>query len=173
MKKSLKSFSMYKRSQTRLDSSKGERVLFRSIMCPLREKCPRDARPRWPTSNTKSITKFGEECPYAHHPMELKFPESIVTKLAASKETIKNLKGKIDTEKPREVFKPSGPLTDCSGCNSKSSKHIGGPCNLCRYKEQAGNEARKFVDKERMNSLRRSMEKRESADAKEDKKEMS
>ena len=102
-------------------------------MCPLKEKCPSDKRPRWPTSNTKSITKFGSDCPYAHHQMELRFPESILTKHSASFETIKNLRAKLDTEKPKDVFKPAGALFDCRGCNSKSSKHIGGPCNLCRY----------------------------------------
>lgn len=172
MRKSMKSFSVYKRSQTRIDISKEEKILFRSIMCPLKDKCPRDMRPRWPTSNTKSITKFGAECPFAHHPMELKFPESIITKLSASHQTIKNLRDSIDTMKPKEVFKPSGALFECSGCNSKSSKHIGGPCNLCRYKEMAQNSSAKFNDKKRMQSLRRSMERRESKDEKEDQKEL-
>lgn len=129
-------------------------------------------RPRWPTSNTKSITKFGEECPFAHHPMELKFPESIITKLSSTHQTIKNLRDSIDTQKPKEVFKPSGALFECVGCNSKSSKHIGGPCNLCRYKEMAQNSSAKFTDKKRIASLRRSMDKRESKDEKEDQKEM-
>jgi hypothetical protein len=93
LKKSLTSFSVYKRSQTRAELSKGDKILFRTIMCPLREKCPKDMRPRWPTSNTKSVTKFGEECPFAHHQMELKFPESIITKLSSTRHTIKNLRG--------------------------------------------------------------------------------
>ena len=143
----MRSFSTYKRSQSRADMTKGEHILFRSIMCPLKEKCPRDQRPRWPTSNTKSNTKFGDDCPYAHHQMELKFPESIVTKLSSSYQTIKNMRSKVDFDKPREAFKPSGPLFDCSGCNSKSSKHIGGPCNLCRYKEMANKSSEKYVFK--------------------------
>ena len=141
-------------------------------MCPLREKCPKDMRPRWPTSNTKSITKFGEECPFAHHQMELKFPESIITKLSATHNTIKNLKSQIDSAKPKEVFKPSGPLHECSGCNSKSSKHIGGPCNLCRYKEMANISSAKFSDKGKAEKFRRSLSKRETRDEKEDQKEM-
>lgn len=168
LRKSLTSFSVYKRSQTRADLSKGEKILFRTIMCPLREKCPKDMRPRWPTSNTKSITKFGEECPFAHHQMELKFPETIITKLSATHNTIKNLKGQIDSAKPKEVFKPSGPLHECSGCNSKSSKHIGGPCNLCRYKEMANLSSAKFSDKQRADKFRRSLSKRETRDEKED-----
>lgn len=65
----MRSFSTYKRSQSRGDG--GEKILYRTIMCPLKDKCPKDMRPRWPTSNTKSKTKFGEQCPFAHHPMEL------------------------------------------------------------------------------------------------------
>ena len=159
MRDSMRSFSTYKKSMTRLEVSKGEKLLYRSIMCPLKDKCPKDMRPRWPTSNTKSITKFGEQCPYAHHLMELKFPESILTKLKAMKQTINTLRGRMDSEKPREVFKPSGALFDCVGCNSKSSKHIGGPCNLCRYREMANNESSKYVDKKRTQSLRNSLEK--------------
>lgn len=173
MRKTLRSFSVYKKSLTRLDVTKGEKILFRSIMCPLKEKCPRDMRPRWPTSNTKSITKFGEECPYAHHMMELKFPETIITKFNSMSNTIKQLRDKVDAEKPKEVFRPSGALFDCVGCNSKSSKHIGGPCNLCRYKEMAATSSAKFVDKKRMESLRKSLDKRESEEVKQEQKEMS
>jgi len=113
----MKHFDTYKKSQTRLDLSKGERILFRTIMCPLKDKCPKIKKPRWPTSNTKSFTKFGEECPFAHHPMELQFPESIVTKISANVQRIKNLEQKLVNEKPREAFKPTGTLFDCIGCN--------------------------------------------------------
>ncbi len=165
LKKSLRSFSSYKRSQTRMDDGK-EMILYRTIMCPLREKCPSDMRPRWPTSNTRSKTKFGQECPFAHHPMELQFPESIITKLSASRHTIKALREKVDKEKPKDVFKPSGKLFDCVGCFQK------GPCNLCRYKEMADKSSAKFNDKNRKESLRRSMEKRESSEVKSDYKAM-
>jgi hypothetical protein len=82
------------------------------------------------------------------------------------------LKSQLDTERPREVFKPSGGLFDCIGCNSKSGKHIGGPCNLCRYKEMAKTQCDKFVDKKRMESLRKSMDKRVSKDEREDTEEL-
>jgi hypothetical protein len=129
-------------------------------MCPLKEKCPKVKNKRWPTSNTKSFTKFGEECPYAHHSMELQFPESIMTKLSANTQRIKKLEQKMIDNKPKEVFKPSGTLFDCIGCNQKSGKHIGGPCNLCRYKEMADNESKKYTDKDRKNSLMRSIERK-------------
>ena len=168
----MRSFSQYKRSQTRLDSSKPEKILYRSIMCPLKDKCPRDQRPRWPTSNTKAVTKFGQECPYAHHPMELRFPETIFSKLSAGFQTIKHIKGQIDTAKPKEVFKPAGGLFECVGCNSKSGKHIGGPCNLCRYKEMAKTQTDKFNDKQKKESLRKSMDKRVMREEHEDTDEL-
>ena len=84
IKRDLRSFSTYKKSQTRADMSKGEKIIYRTIMCPLKNKCTKDKRPKWPTSSTKSVVKFGEECPFAHHPMELKFPEAIITKFQAS-----------------------------------------------------------------------------------------
>lgn len=101
-------------------------------MCPLRDKCDKIMKPRWPTSNIKSFTKFGEHCPYAHHPMELNFPESIITSYSANLHRIKSLEKSIISEEPK-VFKPAGRLFDCVGCNQSSGNHIGGPCNLCRY----------------------------------------
>lgn len=47
--------------------------MYKSIMCPLRDRCPGDIRPRWPTSETKSISNLGNNCPYAHHYSELHF----------------------------------------------------------------------------------------------------
>jgi hypothetical protein len=60
-------------------------------MCPMKDKCPKIKNKRWPTSNIKTNVKFGEDCPFAHHPMELKFPETIVTKLSASHQIIKSI----------------------------------------------------------------------------------
>lgn len=47
------------------------RKLYKTIMCPLKHKCSKVRYQRWPSSNIKSFTNFGKECPYAHHPMEL------------------------------------------------------------------------------------------------------
>ena len=77
--------------------------------------------------------------------MELKFPESIATSFSANRQRIKSLEKSIVSEDPK-VFKPAGGLFDCIGCNQKSGKHIGGPCNLCRYKEMAEQENKKFAD---------------------------
>jgi hypothetical protein len=91
------------------------------------------------------------------------FPESILTKLSANRHIIKSLENKMVENKPREIFKPTGGLFNCkSGCGEKSGKHIGGPCNLCKYKEMAAKESSRLGEKERKNSLMRSMERRES-----------
>jgi len=158
---------------TRTDLSKGEKILFKTIMCPLKERCSKVQNHRWPISNIKTVKKFGEHCPFAHHPMELNFPESVVSKLAASYSTIKSITQKIDEEKSRAPFKPTGGLFDCVGCNSRSGQHMGGPCNLCRYKEMADESSKKFNDKKRKASLTRSMERRQTSQEKEVKYEMS
>jgi len=36
-KKSMRNFSSYKKSQTRIDFNSNEKVLFKSIMCPLKD----------------------------------------------------------------------------------------------------------------------------------------
>lgn len=61
------------------------RKLFKTIMCPLKHECPKLIPPRWPSSKHKSITRFGKNCPYAHHPMELQFPETLHMRIAANK----------------------------------------------------------------------------------------
>ena len=52
-------------------SSRREQV--KSHMCPLRDQCPDDIRPRWPNNDNKSILPFGAKCPFAHHVFELRF----------------------------------------------------------------------------------------------------
>jgi hypothetical protein len=59
-------------------------VLFKTIMCPLGDNCPKVRKSRWPNSSIKSVTNFGAMCPYAHHLMELEFPETLKTKISAA-----------------------------------------------------------------------------------------
>jgi hypothetical protein len=54
-------------------------------MCPLKNACPRLKKQRWPYTDMKSHAKLGKECPYAHHAMELAFPQTINMRLAANK----------------------------------------------------------------------------------------
>lgn len=66
-----------------------EKKIYKSMMCPLKDRCPGDIRPRWPMSNTTAHTKMGSKCPYAHHPSELHFEQQdCVTK--------KSMQGQID-----------------------------------------------------------------------------
>lgn len=50
---------------------------------------------------------------------------------------------------------------------------MGGPCNLCRYREMADEASLKFNDKKRKTSLMRSMERRLTSQEREEKQEMS
>jgi len=58
--------------------------MFKTIMCPLKDACPKVKKARWPSSSLKTVTKFGALCPYAHHLMELEFPATLETKISAS-----------------------------------------------------------------------------------------
>ena len=62
-----------------------ERYLFKTIMCPLGDKCPKLKKHRWPNSSIKTVTKFGANCPYAHQMNELRFPEEYDSKIAVAK----------------------------------------------------------------------------------------
>jgi hypothetical protein len=53
------------------------RKVYKTIMCPLGDKCPKYKNLRWPSSAVKTTTKVGKDCPYAHHPMELEFAQTI------------------------------------------------------------------------------------------------
>ena len=53
------------------------RKIYKTIMCPLGDTCPHVRKLRWPSTNIKSNTKFGKKCPYAHHPNELQFPQTL------------------------------------------------------------------------------------------------
>ena len=42
-------------------------------MCPLKEKCGGDVRPKWHYSDVRTVKTLGYDCPFAHHYNELKF----------------------------------------------------------------------------------------------------
>lgn len=88
-------------------------------MCPLKDQCSKVKMQRWPSSGLKSITKFGKDCPYAHHPMELQFPETLNMRLKANKKKFKE----HDTP-----WTHASPLLNCGGCSR---------CSLCKYKLDA------------------------------------
>lgn len=93
-------------------------------MCPLKWDCPKVKRHRFPYSNLKANRKFGLDCPFAHHPMELSFPETIDVRMTANKP----LKKKDDDDgDQKRYFKFGGALFSCNGC--------GGTCKMCRYRQ--------------------------------------
>ncbi len=76
--------------------------IFKSIMCPLGENCPKDKRLRWPSTNIKCTTQFGKECLFAHNVNEIFFKEYTY---ATGK-----VKGKIDNlQKKQAIENPSKP----------------------------------------------------------------
>ena len=86
-KKLIKSKSEAAGMQSIEDMTANLKKLFKTIMCPLVENCPNDTRQRWPKSSDPCVTKFGSKCPYAHHLMELTFPQTLKTKISAIKKT--------------------------------------------------------------------------------------
>ena len=103
--------------------------LFKTIMCPLILSCPNDTRDRWPKSSAKSTTQFGAQCPYAHHAMELQFPQTIQTKISAISKMQTAIRTAVDSQKPQQTFVPTGRISDCKGSCFTSTK-----CNMCSYK---------------------------------------
>lgn len=75
--------------------------LFKTIMCPLKDRCTKVQKIRWPYSNIKTITRFGQNCPYAHHSMELSFKESFNSRINA---TEKAKMSQIDAAKNVNIF---------------------------------------------------------------------
>ena len=94
-------------------------------MCPLKDACPKLIPPRWPASKHKSITRFGKDCPYAHHAMELQFPQTLDMRIAANKVCA----AKDPMTAPSKRFINAGDLHDCIGCGTH--------CNMCSYKKLA------------------------------------
>ena len=81
-------------------------------MCPLGDDCPKVKKIRWPNSNIKSVTNFGAQCQYAHHLSELEFPETLNTKINASKNQKKKVLGAVTSDKPAKPFMPASKTID-------------------------------------------------------------
>ena len=99
--------TMNKQASTIVSADEDKKVLFKTIMCPLGDSCPKVKKSRWPNSSLKSVTNFGALCPYAHHFMELEFPESLVTKISASSQMIKKARVQAAENKPQKPFYPA------------------------------------------------------------------
>jgi len=98
------------------------------MMCPLKEDCPHDLRPRYPHSDVNLKVPMGLNCPYAHHISELKFENEIKERI---KLKLKQLTSKKDKDPVIKPFVPTGRLTSCVGCGNGGRNK--GVCNFCRY----------------------------------------
>ncbi len=107
-------------------------------MCPLKENCPNDIRPRWPQSEFRSINKLGQECPYAHHIYELKFKKEVVSRKQMLERMLKNVnKRMIEINDIKKPWCPAaGDITDCIGCGAAfDKKGAKGNCKYCTLKK--------------------------------------
>lgn len=78
---------------------------FKTIMCPLGNMCPMQKKNQYVKTVEVEDKKF---CPYAHHLMELEFPESLIVKRSSLIHTQKYLKN-IENVKNgihKDVFAP-------------------------------------------------------------------
>ena len=106
---------------------------FKTIMCPLKNQCPYDLRPRWPHSDINAVKQFGGKCPYAHQVSELKFEQEINEKIKLRKNLLKTIEKDLDPKIDKEWF-PSGPIVSCNGCGKNSGgKQL---CNFCKYHQK-------------------------------------
>ena len=87
---------------------KAQTYLFKTIMCPLGDACSKVRKARFPKSSIKSVTQFGALCPYAHHYMELVFPETHQNKINATNNMKKNVMAKVDSASQLKHFVPAG-----------------------------------------------------------------
>jgi hypothetical protein len=122
-------------------------TMFRTIMCPLKDQCPLDLRPRWPHSDLGAGVPFGGKCPYAHQISELKFEQEINEKIKLRKNLLKTLE-KDEDPIIEESWVPAGPIISCTGCGKtftekeKGKKGGGsrvtmkGLCGFCRYNQK-------------------------------------
>ena len=137
-KKMAKQGVALKRTQKDIEAEDLEVMkMYKCIMCPMKFECPKVKRLRFPYSNLKANRKFGEDCPYAHHPMELQFPETLNVRIAANKALGKEKKNQEGGKTQPFVF--TGALFDCRGC--------GAHCNMCRYKTSAKDMENKFAER--------------------------
>ena len=83
-----------------------QRKIYKTIMCPMKAECSKVKMQRWPFSGIPSKQKFGKDCPYAHHPMELQFPQTLKMRVTANANV-------VTTKRRPGNFKFAGDLFDC------------------------------------------------------------
>lgn len=119
-------------------------IKTKTMMCPLGEECQEDIRPRWPTSNIKTISTFGHKCQFAHHTYELKFKQEVKARKQILENMITRLKQQFHADPKKPAFNPGGAVfSECIGCGEGSQdKEDGrikgiskGLCSMCQLRK--------------------------------------
>jgi tetratricopeptide (TPR) repeat protein len=139
LQKSIKEVEgMLQRDRIRTRQSRSRHPGAKIMMCPLKDECPEDIRPRWPSSSTKTISKFGKRCEFAHHAFELKFKQELAAKKKMLNKTLEDLNKKLDSDYQRPPFNPGGNVfTDCIGCGEELRRKgvSKGVCSSCQLRK--------------------------------------
>ena len=130
-----------------LEEQESNRGKNKTFMCALNEDCPDDCRPRWHKTGTKTISKFGKDCCFAHHPTELRFNAEVKAREKLRTQLLKKLKASVKDDRPRIPWRPASLIVECPGCghafSDKAEKRPGGTggikalCNACDLKKRA------------------------------------
>lgn len=88
----------------------------KTFMCPLKENCPHDIRPRWPKTEISNSSTFGENCEYSHHLFELNFKQEQHAKKKAKDAAISKLKRALEEFPKKAPWRPDGKVYDCNRC---------------------------------------------------------
>lgn len=110
-------------------------------MCPLKDQCPDDIRPRWPAAPTKSCMPLGAKCPFAHHVYEIRFKQELMSRQKTLNDMFKTVQSKLAGATSTKPWNPGGAtFKDCIGCGRQiMQKYRKGVCATCdvRIKSQA------------------------------------
>lgn len=91
----------------RLRKQEADRKVFKCMMCPLGENCPKDKRQRWPSSSIRTTTQFGKECLFAHNVNEIFFRE-YTSAVGSTSKKVTELERKKDNENAAQPWIHNG-----------------------------------------------------------------
>lgn len=121
------------------DTSK---IRAKKYMCPLKDECAYDVRPRWPESKEKTITTFGHKCEFAHHTFELKFRQEVNAKKKILENMLDNLDKKLlQEENPKPFIVGGAKFSECTGCSQKTM------CAMCQLRKGVSRKLEKYRKK--------------------------
>lgn len=114
----------------------------KTLMCPLKDQCSDDIRPRWPASGIRTIKTFGHKCEFAHHTYELKFRQELNAKKKILKNMLEKLGNQLEGDIEKKPFIVGGAkFTECLGCGQKNL------CSICQLRKGVAQKLKTFQDK--------------------------